>query len=402
FLTADAELAEAARTAHEAGNLTATSDPAAYESAVIIIIDIPLDLNGSAADPQVDFGPLRDAIRTVAGKAAPGTLILLETTVPPGTCAHVIAPILADEAAKRGFAEDSFLLAHSYERVMPGRDYLSSIVRFWRVYAGHTEAAADECERFLSSVIHVEDFPLTRLGSTTASETAKLMENSYRAANIALVDEWARFAEAVEVDLFEVVDAIRVRPTHSNIRQPGFGVGGYCLTKDPLFARVGAREIFNRPDLLFPFAELTVRTNREMPLATIAAVRRGLGGELNGKRVALLGIAYREDVSDTRFSPAQTFVEVLRAEGAEVSCHDPMVEHWLELDEAVGPAFPDPADVDALVIGVAHSVYREVDWLSWLKQRRPTIIDANRVIESAQVTALRRAGIEVIIVGSGR
>ena len=401
FRTADPELVAATADAHRAGNLTATSDPAAFEQAEIVVIDVHLDVDGSPSQASVDFGPLRAAVRTVGERIAAGTLVILETTVPPGTSQHVVAPVLAEEFERRGLPADGFLLAHSYERVMPGKDYLASIVRFWRVYAGHTEAAADACERFLSSVIHVEEFPLTRLRSTTASETAKLMENSYRAANIALVDEWSRFAEGVGIDLFEIVDAIRVRPTHANLRQPGFGVGGYCLTKDPLLAGVGARQLFDRDDLAFPFAELAVATNQAMPLATVDAVRRALGGDVAGRRVALLGVAYREDVADTRFTPAQVFVEMLRAEGADVACHDPMVEHWEELAEDVGPAFPDPSSCDCLVLGVSHAAYREQDWLGWLQRARPAIIDANRVLSRDTVEALRHAGASVAVVGAG-
>jgi UDP-N-acetyl-D-glucosamine dehydrogenase len=157
----------------------------------------------------------------------------------------------------------------SYERVMPGRDYFRSIIDFWRVYAGSTPHAAEVCAAFLSKVIHVDRYPLTRLHSTTASETGKLLENSYRALNIAFIEEWGRFAEAVGVDLFEVIDAVRMRPTHSNMRQPGFGVGGYCLTKDPLLAGIAARDLFRRSDISFTFSQQAVGVNDRMPLRTL-------------------------------------------------------------------------------------------------------------------------------------
>ena len=125
------------------------------------------------------------------------------------------------------------------------------------------------------------DFPLTRLGNTTASETAKVMENTFRATTIALMEEWGRFAETVGVDLFEVVDAIRMRPTHANMRTPGFGVGGYCLTKDPLFAKLAASELWDTP-MEFPFSSAAVRTNDDAPLVTLDRVRRLIGGTLGG------------------------------------------------------------------------------------------------------------------------
>jgi nucleotide sugar dehydrogenase len=284
---------------------------------------------------------------------------------------------------------------------MPGEDYLASITNFWRVYAGHTPEAADACERFLSQVINVKDYPLTRLASTTASETAKVLENSYRATNIAFIEEWGRFAEAVGVDLFEVITAIRVRPTHSNIRQPGFGVGGYCLTKDPLFAAIGARELFNRPDLAFPFSEMAVEVNARMPLVTVERLETLCGGSVQGKRVLLLGVAYRQEVADTRYSPAQTFVLEMRRRGAVVLVHDPLVTEWPELGMTVSPELPAAGSVDAVVFAVPHRAYRELDLATWLGSARPIVLDANAVLTPAQRQAAKAAGCALSAIGEG-
>ena len=279
-------------------------------------MDIHLDVDASDDFAAVEFTPFRDAIRTLGahmtpwalgacsmvrnnmlvktvvtgsvqrrnaersgGRSAGGraALVILETTVPPGTCERVVAPELAAALQRRGLQRDAFLLAHSYERVMPGEDYLASITHFWRVYAGHTPEAADACERFLAQVINVDEYPLTRLASTTASEIAKVMENSYRATNIAFIEEWARFAEAVGVDLFGVINAIRVRPTHSNIRQPGFGVGGYCLTKDLLFPGIAPLPLSDRvwrTILTLPCSTSLTQQEQETVIAAVhSAVR---------------------------------------------------------------------------------------------------------------------------------
>ena len=118
---------------------------------------------------------------------------------------------------------------------MPGPDYLDSILNNWRVYSGHTNKSEALCEEFLSTIINTNKYPLTKLSSLTSSEMAKIMENSYRAVNIAFIEEWARFSEKIGTNSFEIINAIRKRPTHNNIRQPGFGVGGYCLTKGSIF-----------------------------------------------------------------------------------------------------------------------------------------------------------------------
>ena len=397
--TSDPKMERALRGALEAGNLTARTDDEAYDSASVTIVDVGLDLTQVDGRPEVDFSGLRSAIRTLGSRMRPGSLVIVETTVPPGTCARMIAPELEQALGGRGLSADSILLAHAYERVMPGARYLDSIVNFWRVYAGHTEEAAEACERFLSKVVNVNEYPLTRLPSTTASELGKVLENSYRAANIAFMEEWGRFAEAIDVDIFDVVEAIRVRPTHSNIRQPGFGVGGYCLTKDPLFAEYGAHELFGLPELDFPFSELTVRTNAVMPLATLDEVDSLLGG-LEGKRILLLGVAYREGVADTRESPAALFLTSARERGAEVVPHDPLVREWDPYGE-IPAELPSPEGFDAVVFAVPHAEYLELDVPGWLGPARPLIVDAANVLPRETLRTLAGLGCRVWGIGRG-
>ncbi|MDH3473163.1 MAG: nucleotide sugar dehydrogenase [Rhodospirillales bacterium] len=402
--TSDEALAEAVAAAAEAGNLVATTDPAAYGLASVILVDVNLDLDPGLPHgelPALELDGFRAAIETVGARMAPGTLVIVETTVPPGTCEKVVAPILSAALAARGLGAEDFLLAHSYERVMPGADYLDSIVNYWRVYAGHTPAAAEACAAFLGKVVNVADYPPARLASTTASETAKVLENSYRAVNIAFMEEWGRFAEAVGVDLFEVVEAVRQRPSHSNLRQPGFGVGGYCLPKDPLLAAAAAREIFGLEGLDFPFCRLAVETNRAMPLVTLAAVERLLGGSLDGARILLLGVSYRPEVADTRFAPAEAFVEAAERKGASVLPHDPLVRHWPERDQAIPEALPDPGGADAVVFAVPHADYLALDLAAWFGAARPAVVDANRVLTPAQRNAAARLGCRFHSVGRG-
>jgi nucleotide sugar dehydrogenase len=401
FATSDPALARAAAATHRAGNLTATSDPSVLATADIVVVDVPLDVQDQSGRPTVDLAPFRAAIGTIAAHVQPGALVIVETTVPPGTCERVVAPQLRAGLRDRGLPEDAVLLAHSYERVMPGEDYLASITHFWRVYAGHTVDAADACERFLSQVIAVAEYPLTRLASTTASETAKVLENSYRAVNIALIEEWGRFAEAVGFDLFEVLAAIRRRPTHANIRQPGFGVGGYCLTKDPLFVGIAARELFDRSELSFPFAEMAVAVNARMPLVTVERLQALLHGSLRGKRVLLLGASYREGVADTRYSPSETFVRELCRRGADVQVHDPLVTEWPELGMQLPAELPGAAGFDAVVLAVAHRAYRTLDLASWLGAARPVILDANGVLTAEQRRSVMAVGGTVHSIGSG-
>jgi nucleotide sugar dehydrogenase len=381
-------------------NLRATSDPAAYATADVIVVDVPLDIDWRADEPVLRLEGFEGAIRTIGRHARPGALVLVETTVPPGTTANIVVPVLAEELGVRGLGSDALLVAHSYERVMPGRDYLSSIVNYWRVYAGHTSEAADAADRFLSAVINVSDYPLCRLTTTTASESAKVLENTFRATTIALMDEWSRFAETVGIDLFEVVEAVRMRPTHANLRTPGFGVGGYCLTKDPLFAKLAASELFDS-ELAFPFSTAAVRVNDRAPLAVLDQLRPLLGGSLDGRRLLLLGISYRADVGDTRYSPSETFTLAAQAEGATVVAHDPLVAYWAELDRAVPAGLPAPDGFDAVVFAVPHDEYRAIDLVRWLGSCRPVLYDAFSVLSDEQRRASRELGCEVRSIGRG-
>jgi UDP-N-acetyl-D-glucosamine dehydrogenase len=397
----DEKLKATLAAAHARGNLVATTDPRVYTRASVAIVDVPLDVICADEGPTVCLDGFRGAIRTLGHRLPSGALVLVETTVPPGTTEHVVAPELADALGERGLPPDALLLAYSFERITPGAAYLDSIVHASRSYAGHTPAAADACAEFLAKVIDVAAHPLTRLRSTTACETAKVLENSYRATLIAFMEEWGRFAEAVGIDLFDVVEAIRDRPTHSNMRYPGFGVGGYCLTKDPVLAQIAARELHGRRDLEFPFSTLAMSVNRAMPLVSLEKVSTLLGGELEGARIMLMGVSYREGVADTRQSPSETFVRHAMARGATVVCHDPLVRHWDELALPVRGDLPSLDGIDVVVFAVKHPTYRELDLERWLDGACPLVLDAADVLSAAQRAQLDRLGCCVESIGRG-
>jgi nucleotide sugar dehydrogenase len=401
FSTSDARLVQQAAENHRAGNMTAAADPRVIGSAEVVIIDVPLDVIDSGSGEGLHLAEFRSAIATVGRHMRPDALVIIETTVPPGTTVRVVAPILRDELARRGHPEDRFRLAHCYERVMPGPGYLDSIVNMPRVYAGIDEPSAAASEAFLRTIIDADRHPLTRASSPTASELGKVLENTYRATTIALMQEFADFAEKIGVDLFEVVDWIRVRPTHNNMRTPGFGVGGYCLTKDPLMARLGGRILFG-VEQDFPLASLAVAINRKMPNRALDRLRALLGGDLVGRRLLLLGISYRDEVGDTRQSPSLTFFKAAMAEGAEVLVHDPLVEYWREADICVPHAMPSAVGLDAIVLAVQHRFYREFDFCQWLKTGRPTVLDAFAVLSAGQRAGLRALGCRVESIGRGK
>lgn len=398
FRADDPDLVSALVAARRDGDLFCCWDESAYEVADVVVIDVPFDVDWTEEPPAPRYEPFLDAVESVARRVRPGALVLVETTVPPGTTERMVVPLVSDVAERRGIDPDDVLVAHSYERVMPGPGYLSSITSFWRVYAGRDERSADAAEAFLSAVVDTESYPLRRLGSTTASETAKVLENTYRATTIALMDEWSRFAEAAGVDLFEVVDAIRDRPTHSNVRTPGLGVGGYCLTKDPLFGAMAAASVLEL-DVSFPVSEAAVRINRDSPRAAVDMARTLLGGSLSGARVLLCGASYRPGVDDTRSSPSEPLLDGLLSGGAEVTVHDPLVRRWAEAGLDCRHELPDVDDVDLVVFAVAHDEYRSVDLERWFGASRPAVLDAFGVLDPSQRETLRRIGCASAAIG---
>ena len=282
---------------------------------------------------------------------------------------------------------------------MPGKNYLDSIVNFWRVYSGENDIAVNKCEDFLSKIINVKEFPLTRLSSTTASETAKVLENSYRATNIAFMDEWGNFSEKIGVDMFEILQAIRIRPTHSNIRQPGFGVGGYCLTKDPLFAPLSAKYLF-KLDSKFPLSTQALKINREMPLHTFEIIREKFV-ILEGKKILLAGISYLQNVADTRFSPSEILYKKLISYGAEVICYDPLIRYWEELDVKVIDHLSKCPNVDCIVFTVQHDEFKEINFKDWLDGLKPFVIDTNCCFSKKILGEISALGCENYAIGRG-
>lgn len=387
FENSDKNLEKKLKEASETVNLLATTDKENFRMADIVVVDINLDVKyHEDGCPYLDLSLFEDAMRSIGSRIKEHALILVETTVPPGTCERVIKPIITDEFNKRGL-KGSPHIAHSYERVMPGNNYLDSIVNYWRVYSGIDEESADICKKFLKSVIRTDEYPLTRLKNTTSTETAKVLENSYRATTIAFMEEWGRFAEAVDVDMFEIVDAIRMRPTHSNMRQPGFGVGGYCLTKDPYFAMLASYKLFKRDDLEFPFSTMAVRYNNKMPIVSVDYIDALLGG-LKSKKILLLGISYRQDVGDTRYSPSEIFAKEVIKRGGILTYEDPLVAKWTEMDVDIPTDIPPFNNYDAVVFAVQHKQYENIDFTQIQSNKKILIFDANRVLTDSQIEAI--------------
>ena len=200
--------------------LTATYSYDALKLADVLVLDVQCDFVkeelGNLHSGYVEMGAIEESFRIIGELIESSCLVLIETTVPPGTTEYIAYPIIKKAFKKRGIEEEP-LLAHSFERVMPGREYVKSIRNFWRVCSGINKESEQRVVAFLNDVIDVENYPLTVLERPIESETCKIVENSYRATILAFLDEWSHFAETNGVDLIKVLNAIKQRPTHSNV-----------------------------------------------------------------------------------------------------------------------------------------------------------------------------------------
>jgi nucleotide sugar dehydrogenase len=418
----------------EKKTLIATYNEKALSLADVVVVDVQCDyLKESLGDlktGRADMGALEKSLYTISEHVNPQALVLIETTVAPGTTEQVAFPIMKKVFARRGIAREP-LLAHSYERVMPGKNYVASIRDFWRVCSGVNEESKKRVVKFLTEVLNTKEFPLTVLDKPIESETAKIIENSYRATILAFLDEWSQFAEQNGVDLVKVIKAIKVRPTHSNIIFPGPGIGGYCLPKDGGLGMWAYKHILGWEENIFKITPAAININDTRALRVAQLVRdalRNMDKPIAAAEVLLLGASYREDVGDTRYSGSEIIVRKLTEMGAEMRVHDPYVAHWWEFESQasypstgyswsrffrnqerltglhVSQDLPSSLkQADAVILGVRHKQYLDLDPDTVVKQigRPAAIIDCFGILDDAMIQRYFELGCEVKGLGRG-
>jgi nucleotide sugar dehydrogenase len=423
------------RCVKEKKTLIATFTHEALSLADVVIVDVQCDYFketfGDVYQGHADIAALEASLKIIGEKIKPECLVLIETTVPPGTTEYVAYPIIKKAFGKRGLSEAEPLLAHSFERVMPGRNYVASVRDFWRVCSGINETARERVRVFLSEILNVEKYPLTVLDRPIESETCKIVENSYRATTLAFLDEWSVFAERNGVDLIKVIEAIKIRPTHSNMIFPGPGIGGYCLPKDGGLGVWAYHTLMGFEDKVFKITPAAIDINDTRSLRVPQQVRdalRNMGKIVAASKVVLLGASYRQGVGDTRYSGSEIIVRKLTEMGAEIAVNDPYVKHWWELEKQDTYPAPDhsmkrffrnqdkldetriEADLskalqfaDAVIFAVRHQEYLDLDPDEVVKMigRPAAIIDCFGLLDDKKIRRYFELGCEVKGLGRG-
>jgi UDP-N-acetyl-D-mannosaminuronic acid dehydrogenase len=367
-----------ARVVLEKKTFRVTDDFAVCKDADVILIDVQTPTNTERIPEYL-------SLRTVSAQAAnylqPGTLVVIESTVAPGTTEHVVQPILEEGSGLK--AGEDFYLAFSYERVMPGK-LLEYITDFPRVVGGIDAESTRRAVELYRTIVRKEITPT----SVLTAELAKTMENAYRDVNIAFANEMARVCEAMGVDVFEIRQLMNARHDR-HMHLAGAGVGGHCLPKDPWLLKFGV-DTYGAYPVPMRLIALAREINDEMPqhladLTVQALDERGVASD--GAKIAVLGVAYLEDSDDTRNTPAVPLVEAFQEMGTSVVAHDPYVRD-LEGYELTRDLELAVRDADAAVIVTRHRQYYQLD-LAWLKatMRTPVLVDGRNVFDGKSVRA---------------
>jgi UDP-N-acetyl-D-mannosaminuronic acid dehydrogenase len=362
----------------KSGHLRVACKP---EPADAFIIAVPTPVND---DKTADMRYVASATESLVPHLRPGNLVILESTSPPRTTLDLVQPILECSGLRAG---EHFLLAYSPERVLPGC-ILRELVENSRVIGGIDPASA-QAGRDLYASFAEGDILLT---DATTAEMIKLMENTYRDANIAIANEFARLAERFGVDVWEAIEMANRHP-RVEILRPGPGVGGHCISVDPWFLVEAAPDVAQ----LIRQARLV---NDGQPAYVVDRLARALG-DLSGRIFAVLGVTYKPNVDDMRESPAVEVIHELQAAGATVRAFDPYIEESPQLDDVlIGSVEEVVAQADGILLLVDHRQFEGLDAgrLASLVRRR-LVLDTRHALSRSD---WEEAGFEVLVLGDGR
>jgi UDP-N-acetyl-D-glucosamine dehydrogenase len=324
----------------DAGRIRATLEMKDVAEADAILVALPTPLS-SQREP--DLSIVSAAAEELATYLRAGHLVVLESTTYPGTTREVLQPILERSGLKAG---EDFHLAFSPERVDPGRtDWTTHNTP--KIVGGLTPACTERAAELYRGAVET----VVPVSSPDAAELTKLLENIFRAVNIALVNELAQLCERMDIDVWEVVEAAETKPFGFMSFKPGPGLGGHCIPIDPFYLTWKAREY----DFYTEFIELAGKINANMPYFCRSlisqALNHGAQKSLKGSRLLVLGVSYKSDVDDVRESPAEKIIELLQKAGADVAYHDPHVPEF----DGMRSVDYEPEKYDGVVIVTAHS-----------------------------------------------
>lgn len=362
------------------GSFKVTDDVDVLSDSDVILIDVQTPTDEQHI-PQ--YHSLKEVSEQIGQRIKKGTLVVVESTVAPGTTQNVVQKIIEEHS---GFKSgEDFDLAFAYERVMPGK-LINNIVNLPRIVGGITPRGAERAVEIYSKIVKAN----VHTTDVLTAEISKTIENSYRDVNIAFVNEMALVCESLGVNVYEIIDLINELPSR-NLHIPGAGVGGHCLPKDTWLLRFGLNE-YGTHKMEPRFITLAREINNHMPIHMALLVEDALNSKglaIHNTNVTILGAAYLENSDDTRNTPAATLVSVLESKGAKITIHDPHVKEWEFGTHKIGQDLNKAVqDADCLALVTRHREYIELDFES-LKglMRTPVIVDGRNVFDEDDLTS---------------
>ncbi|MEA1908164.1 MAG: nucleotide sugar dehydrogenase [Euryarchaeota archaeon] len=357
------------------GRLSATSNLVhAAEEADVMVVLVPtlLDRNNNP-----DMSIVQSVCADIAKGLDPGDFVIQESTVPPRTTRDTILPILEGSGHKIG----DFGVAHCPERTASGRAIIDITGAYPKIVGG-VDSTSTETARALYLTINKKG--VIPVSDATAAESVKVFEGLYRDVNIALANELAMVCDELGIDAIEVFDAANTQP-YSHIHAPGCGVGGHCIPVYPYF-------IINTVEASTDMLRLARRINDEMPAYTVDLLKSALaklGVRISGARVLLMGVTYRGDVNETRFSPAIDVINELKRRGAEVFAYDPVLGGAVEQFGAIPSDLNSIDSIDAILIASDHAGFKEISWdrIGRL-MRHKVVVDGRNILDPEELRSI--------------
>jgi len=333
-------------------DLLFTSDSSVLGDSEYIVISVPTPLT----DYQPDLSYVEAATKSIAKNLKKDQIIILESTTYPGTTLEIVKPIL--EKISSLVAGEDFLLGYSPERIDPGNKEWT-FKNTPKIVSGMNEKSLKKISEFYNSIID----KVVEVSGTREAEMVKLVENTYRQVNIAMVNELAILSNMLDIDIWEVVDAAKTKPFGFQSFRPGPGVGGHCIPIDPKYLSFKTRQI-GQP---VRFVELAQEINNSMPNYVISRISELMNKKeilLKNSKVLILGVAYKKDIGDTRESPAIDIVESLLGKSVEVSFYDPYVDELIVNKKNISKEqdIENLSNYDLIIIHTPHSSFNKIDF----------------------------------------
>ena len=351
-----------------------TTDSSVLGESEFIVISVPTPLT----DYQPDLSYVEAATKSISENLTKGQIIILESTTYPGTTLEIVKPIL--EKNSNLVAGEDFLLGYSPERIDPGNKEWT-FKNTPKIVSGINEKSLKKISEFYNSIID----EVVEVSGTREAEMVKLIENTYRQVNIAMVNELAILSNMLDIDIWEVVDAAKTKPFGFQSFRPGPGVGGHCIPIDPKYLSFKTRQI-GQP---VRFVELAQEINNSMPNYVVSRISELMNKKeilFKNSKILILGVAYKKDIGDTRESPAIHIIESLLDKSVEVSFYDPFVNELIVNNKSISKelVIENISDYDIVIIHTPHTSFNKIDF----ENIKPLIFDTTGSFSISNVERL--------------